>query len=122
MLVGRLIGIGREEPPSRKTLNEPDIDGRSLGLETAPIGGGLGQRTAELSSVFVEYQYVRRERVIRSKLTTRPQRLVVADAGQAVPGFKHVYLEVVRVAAKGDPGWGVQAGGENRRREPRRKN
>jgi hypothetical protein len=30
--------------------------------------------------------------------------LIVADAGYAVPGFEHIYLEVVRIAAEGDPG------------------
>jgi len=72
-VVGRLIGIGREEPPSRKTLNKGEINRRSLGLKTATIGGGLTYGTADLPSVFVEHQDIRGEGVIRSKLATRPQ-------------------------------------------------
>ena len=60
----RLVRVGREEPPSRKTLNKREINRRSLGLKTATIGGGLTYGTADLPSVFVEHQDIRGEGVI----------------------------------------------------------
>src|SRR5437763_1213607 len=45
--VGRLIGVGRKEPPAREAVDECDVDRRSCGLEPAPAGRGLAQGAAD---------------------------------------------------------------------------
>ena len=54
VLMGRLVGIGRKQRPSRKAVDECDVDGRSRGLEPASVGGRLAQGAADQLPVLVE--------------------------------------------------------------------
>jgi hypothetical protein len=57
----------------------------------------------------VEYQDVRGERVVYIEHATWPQRFVIANAREAMPGFENQHLEAARVAEKGDAGRHIQA-------------
>src|SRR5262249_47041937 len=98
-----LVRVGGEEPPAAESSLERDVDGGTRRLESAAASGGLAQRTGDLVTVLIEDEDVGRHRVVgRCDATEDRVVLVVAAAGQAVPGFEHVHLERVRAADERD--------------------
>ena len=109
VLMGRLVGIGSKQLPAGQAVDEGDVYRRSGRLEPAPGRCRFAQGAADLRAVLVEYQDVRCEGVVDIELATRPQRFVIANTCQAMPGFENEHLEAARVAEKGDSGWHIQA-------------
>src|SRR5262249_26880882 len=97
-----------EEPSAREAVDKPDVDRRTLRLEPAPAGRRLAQGATDQPAVLVEHQDVGCERVVRSERTSGLQRLVVAHAGYAMPGFENKHLKARRIAEKGDAGRHIQ--------------
>ena len=116
--MSRLIGVGREQPPTGEAVDEGDVDRRTRGLEPAAAGCGFAQRSADLPAVLVEYENVRREGIVRGERTSGLKRFVVASTWYTVPGFENKHLKAARITEKGDTGRGIQTLGENRRLEP----
>src|SRR5215831_8257449 len=120
LCVCRLVRVGGEKSPSLKATLERDVDRRPCWLESDAGRGGLAERTADQLSVLIEYQDVRRERILRIEVTRSEASLLVAGARQSVTGLQHINLELLRIAEKSNPGWHVETRGEDRDLVPRR--
>ena len=124
--VGCLIGVGGEEPSALEAAFERDVDRRTRGLKAAGLdaaaSGRLPQGACDLVAVLVEHQNVGGKRVARIEIPRPETPLFVAYAGQAVPRFQHVHLELLCIAEECDPRRHVQTLGEDRDLEPRGKN
>src|SRR5712691_12992814 len=115
--MGCLIRVAREEPPSLKATFERDVDRWPRGLKARAGRIWLAQGAADLIAELVEHQDVGCKGVLRIEGTGPERPLLVAHAGQAVPGFQHVHLESLRIAEKRDPGRRIETRSEDRDRE-----
>src|SRR5262249_11509200 len=98
-----LVRVCDEEAAPLETVLERDPDRRTVRQEAYTGRRRLRQGPCDLDAVLIEDEDVGREGIRRRELAAdNGAGLVVAPARQAVPGFEHVYLEVVLVAGEGD--------------------
>src|SRR5436305_752237 len=112
--------VAKSRPPSKPRTNAMSIAGPS-GWKPPPMEVGL-PKGPRISFPFL--LYTRMSGVNGLFVANSPPGCSVSSLhilGRPCPGLQHVYLEIVRVAAKRDTGRGVQARGEDRCLEPHRK-